>query len=625
MPLVVPDWLTGESREKYIKAAITEASSVYHNQLDKPYLFPENLNLFPTADPLREWDSSGSLPNGMGTSTRKEILARCHLAYERNPLANTAVSLTTKFVVGEGFNMSYKNKQVEEVLEAFRENPENGIEDYEKSFCDDLQIDGELFIRYRSDPFGNTIITPLKPWEIWWIKATRGMFKRVESYRWAASLTDGSPGDFEFVMEDVPAAEILHVTINKHSYEQRGRPDLFRLLPWLKAYKDWLENRARQNHWRGALLWDVSLTDATPQQVAAKRAQYKQPPPPGSLTIHNDKEIWEPKENKSNANDVSEDGRQLKLMVAVGAELPEYMLADGQYATRATSHSQQLPALRKFSDFQDIMISQTWEPIYDTVLNNAVAAGILPAEVEEQDEEGKPITDEIGMPKMLKVCEAYDVTGPEIESDDPKTLSEALTAYSGLGIISKETTASRAGFDYRKELKNIRREQQADAQATMQGLGFGPAPSPGAQTLQDLFGLDAAGNVPTGQQMQASESGTFNKAWQTAVMIEQRLSHFDEQNQTEEKMLFRILEIIKKTNAPVVRLDEEMLRRIADEAASRTADKLSVLSQEVIQRDDKGRAAIIQRITADNSTSYYQVNRNTAGGVESLTRVEITV
>ena len=230
-------------------------------------------------------------------------------------------------------------------------------------------------------------------------------------------------------------------------------------MPWRKAYKDWLENRARQNHWRSVFLWDVSLKDATPQQVASKRAQYKQPPSPGSLTIHNDKEVWEPKENKSNANDVSEDGRQIKLMAAVGAELPEYMLSDGENANKATSNAQQLPALRKFTDFQDIMIYQTWRPVYDTVLKNAVAAGVLPEEVEEQDADGKPITDEIGLTKMLKVCDAYEVLGPEIESDDPKTLSEALTTYNGLGIISKETTASRAGFDYRKELKNIRREQ----------------------------------------------------------------------------------------------------------------------------------------------------------------------
>ena len=27
------------------------------------------------------------------------------------------------------------------------------------------------------------------------------------------------------------------------------------VLPWLKAYWDWMEDRARQNHWRGSLLW----------------------------------------------------------------------------------------------------------------------------------------------------------------------------------------------------------------------------------------------------------------------------------------------------------------------------------------------------------------------------------
>ena len=124
LPLVMPLGATAEDRERIVKAAMREASSVYHFQFDRPYIYSENLSLFPTADPLVEWDHQ----------TRKEVLSRCHLAWERNPLAKSAVDLTTLFTVGKGMTLTYRNKRVEEVLEDFRLNPENGIEEYEKQF-----------------------------------------------------------------------------------------------------------------------------------------------------------------------------------------------------------------------------------------------------------------------------------------------------------------------------------------------------------------------------------------------------------------------------------------------------------------------------------------------------------
>ena len=272
----------------------------------------------------------------------------------------------------------------------------------------------------------------------------------------------------------------------------------------------------------------------------------------------------------------------------------------------------------------------------------------------------------------------------------------------------------------------------------MQGLGFGPAPSPGAQTLQDLFGLDAAGQVrPAGnvpqqpQPVKASDAPPIESNDNSLLLksvIDERFERMEESRRAQEGLMISLLdsvnnsegtarnvkvrhylgniqaefdkeldaarqsqndlfiervtkitdginssigtvfsemeeakkqftvsearhnqdiqeilnkldtlpkppeigEIVKSVKsslsgpAPKVTIDEATLRRIADEAASRTADRLSVISQEVIQRDDKGRASIIQRITADNNTSYYQVNRNEAGGVESMTRVNVT-
>ncbi len=289
---------------------------------------------------------------GSTTFTRREILMRTHMAIERNPIAKRAVHTVTLFSMGEGLTVTYYNKEVGAIVEAFRTNPENAVEKQEKALLDTLQVDGELFIRfYKGDGDGQTLINPLKPWEIWWIETERGFPKRPVSYHWYSLSTNYKPGDLQIIIEDIPSEDVLHVTINSLAYEQRGRPELFAALPWLKGYKDWLENRARQNFWRGALLWWVKLIGGQPAQVTAKRNQYKMPPPPGSIVVTNDKEEWTAIENKANANDVAEDGRQIKMMSAVNFGLPEYMLSDGQNANLASASAQQLPALRTFAEY----------------------------------------------------------------------------------------------------------------------------------------------------------------------------------------------------------------------------------------------------------------------------------
>lgn len=480
LPLVIPSGLNETERADYVKT-IREASADFHFQFDKNYQGTNTPYNQLTADPLREWDFQ----------TRREILSRCHMAFERNPLANSAVTITTMFSVGKGMAMTYKNKDVKAVVEAFRSNPENTIEKYEKEFCNDIQVDGELFIQYYDDGVGGTTIVPRPPFHIDWIETDVQFNKRAINYHMNAQLGNGAQQGFkvEMIYDNIPAADILHVPINKHSYEVRGRPELFRILPWLKAYKDWLEGRARQNHWRGSMLWDVSLDGATPTQVAAKRAQYKQPPPPGSLVVHNDKEHWAAVTNDVKAGDAGEDGRSIKLMVAIGAKLPEYMLGDGANSNLASSRSQQTPALKKFSEFQDIMINSVWIPIYDRVIQNAIDAGILPDMVEEQDSDGDPILDDDGLPKMIAAIDAYTVSAPELETDDPKNLADALAIAESRGWLSKEGAAVAMGYDYAQEQKKIKREAQEANTNAMQGAGSGssvPLSPEDAQTIGEL-------------------------------------------------------------------------------------------------------------------------------------------
>lgn len=469
LPLVTPLGLDAQQRAAWVTETLREANAAFHFQFDRPYQSRDSLVMPPTAEPLREWDHQ----------TRKEVLARTHLAYERNPLAGAAVRLTTYFAVGQGLTVSYTNQRVAEIVEAFRADPANSVHTYEKQFCNDLQVDGELFIQFFAGQDGAQAINPIPPWEIDYIQTERGFRKRPVEYHRLGEQSDGTPGNYEHIDQAVPAGEVLHVAINAHSYETRGRPELFRILPWLRAYKDWLENRARQNHWRGGLIWDVTLKNSDPGKVAAKRAQYRQPPSPGSMVIHNENEVWAPLENKASAGDAADDGRQIKLMTAIGAQLPEYMLSDGANANLASATAQQLPALKKFEDFQDVMAEQVWTPIYRRVIESAIEAGVLAEVVELQDADGEPILDAAGQPRTVRAVDAFTVACPELTATDPKNLAEALQIAVTNEWASNETAAQQMGFDAYAERKKIEAEAQARTTAAYQGRGARPAaPAP---------------------------------------------------------------------------------------------------------------------------------------------------
>lgn len=433
----------------YSETGLKEAAKDYNFTFDAPRSSLDGMPSIPTEDPLAEWDYT----------TRKAVLESSHAVYHRNPLAKRAVDLTRQFVVGKGHTAACANRDVQKVIDQFRDNPENAIHDYDRTFIQDLQVDGEIFIRFFKDN-GQVVIAPIPPWHIRAIRSERGFFRRVQAYNLYYTTTD--PNDpnaqAETVDEWIPAADMLHVAINKHSYELRGRPDLYVILPWLKAYKDWIEDRARQNKWRGTLLWWVKIAGAAPGMVAAKLAQWKKPPTSGSAYVSSDKEEVQPLTNNVAANDASEDGRQIRMMNVIGVGLAEYMLGDGENANLATASAQQLPALWKFTDGQELMAEQVWRPIYRRVILAAVEAGNLPAIVEQQDTDGDPLEDHDPIPAE----QAIEVQYYDLQAPDPKTLGEALGGMLGNRLVSEEGARSVAapsvGLDPVKEAKRLKAE-----------------------------------------------------------------------------------------------------------------------------------------------------------------------
>lgn len=463
-----------------------QVSSTYRMPFDDPgYRLGDVLSTLVIEDPLQEWN----------WTTRERVLSSTHSAYNRNPVARRAVHYVSAFVVGEGFNLTCKNKDVEQALNAFIDNPDNAIREYERQAVRDLMVDGELFLRFFEQD-GEIVAVPMRPWEVQYIHTEKGFFRRPIHYHvqpYGVENSDDPDRALQNAPEDVPADEVLHVAINRHAYELRGKPELYSALPWLRAHKEWLENRARQNHWRGALLWWVKIASAVPGVIAAKLAQYQRPPTPGSTVVTSDKEEWSALSNPVGAGEASEDGRQLKIMALNGiAGIPEYMTGDGENANLATTQSQQLPVLTTFTEFQTIMVEQVWYPMLKRVIQAQIDAGMLSEEVDEQDADGDPVpqeppddeeatvtpapTDGTPLPpkkpmppQRIKALDAFEVEYQPVAGGDKKSLSEMLDMAMSNHLVSAQTATTELGYDYSIEQKRIRRERKQTNEAMMRG------------------------------------------------------------------------------------------------------------------------------------------------------------
>ena len=466
---------SGKLRE-YLEAFSTRDSLRF--QFDSPQRSGYDMPVLPvTEDPLKEWN----------WATRKQVLSTCHAVYERNPLANTGVQYTADFVIGEGFNLTCKNHAVSEILEAFIDSPDNAIREYERQAIIGLQVDGEIFLRFFQEG-GEVVAVPLRPWEVQWIETEAGFFRRPLSYKMMLSKLVGDTGRQEYQTIEIPADEVLHVAINRQAYELRGRPELYRILPWLRADKEFVENRARQNHWRNALLWFVQVKNATPAVIASVISRWQKPPTPGTVAVETDNVNINPLSNSTGAADASEDGRRIKLQNIMGLRLPEYFFGDGYNANKATASAQQLPALTKFRDFQRVMVEQLWYPLFKRVLQAALDAGQLDPEVIEEYSDGEPRMDE-GETCLCDLMDAFEVTYTPVNDESILELTQALVLQKQQGWVDDDTAMERIGND--PYMVRKRMDRQEDEAETDMAQGNKPYPA-GQGRPQSMNGMPPA-------------------------------------------------------------------------------------------------------------------------------------
>jgi hypothetical protein len=360
-------------------------------------------------------------------------------AWRTNPLARRIVSLTTDYVVGEGIRLRCADRRAQQFLDRFWQHPQNCMDMRLHWLCDELTRSGELFLLLSRNPAdGMSYVRAIPAVHITQVHTDAGDVERELWYRddfvpglpaaaaegagaAAAGLGGGRTWPSPLAAPEADQV-LLHYAINRPVGCTRGEGDLVPILPWLRRYREWLEDRVRVNRYRNAFLWKVTVQGASESELRRRRAELMRPPPPGSVIVTNEGEKWETVNPQVQAQEAESDGKALRLAIAAGAGVPLHFLAEGESATRATAAEMGDPTFRHYRQRQ-MFFCHVLEDLALTALQRAALAGKEP------------------LPSEAIVAEAGDITREDNlhMAQAAREIAEALAVMTEHGWVDEET------------------------------------------------------------------------------------------------------------------------------------------------------------------------------------------
>jgi len=392
----------------------------------------------------RWWSQIGGAvgPHDLDWHERQSGLKDALQAWRENPLAFRIVSLTTDYVVGSGIRILSGVPWVQEFIQRLWAHRRNRLGMRMHRWCDELSRSGELFLVLSTNAAdGMSYIREVPASRVDRVETDPDDYEMELRYHEIRSV-----GDVDgrwWVQAEASGAErlpqvMLHYAINRPVGCVRGQSDLSPILGWLTHYKGWVEDRVRANRYKNAFLWQVTLKNATRDQIVAKRSQYGRPPKPGSILITDENEEWRTVQPELQGWDAANDGKVIRLMVAAGAGVPLHFLSEGESATRATAAEMGDPTLRHYYHRQ-LFFCEMLKDIVRVCVGRARAVG-----------RGW------GWSDLKLSAEVQDLT----KDDNAKLATAAKTIVEALGLMKDkgwvdDETAMRIAYRFAGELLDV--------------------------------------------------------------------------------------------------------------------------------------------------------------------------
>jgi len=184
-------------------------------------------------------------------------------AWRTNPLAFRVIGLTTDYVVGRGVQVSSPVEYVEKLIREFWQHEQNQMEERSYTWCEELSRAGEIFVVMFTNPVdGMSYVRAVPAVKVDKIETDPEDFEKELRYhelRGDDAIQGKWWNGWEVGKDDVTMPVMLHYAVNRAVGCVRGQGDLLPILPWLRWYREWLEDRVRVNRYKNAFLWHVHI------------------------------------------------------------------------------------------------------------------------------------------------------------------------------------------------------------------------------------------------------------------------------------------------------------------------------------------------------------------------------
>ena len=260
-------------------------------------------------------------------------------AWRKNPLARRLVGLITSYTVGNGITLHSEKRDLQRFITEFWQR--NRLDLRVDEWCDELSRSGELFPVLFTNPVSGISTSRAVP-----ACMIRAVDFDPDDYerelRYQESIGPAAEkwwiGVGHASAEDLRQPLMLHYAVNRPTGAVRGESDLAPILPWLRRYNRWLEDRVRLNAAMRAFLWIVKV----PARLrSALEERYRTPPEAGSVIIAEEgAETWEAVTPNLHAADAEKDGRAIRWMIVAGGPGTALLdLGEGEDSNLATGQA----------------------------------------------------------------------------------------------------------------------------------------------------------------------------------------------------------------------------------------------------------------------------------------------
>jgi hypothetical protein len=342
-----------------------------------------------------------------------------------------------------------------------------------------LYRDGEVFLRWflPSAPKGHLSLRFVDPEQIrpsangrptFGISISGDDYEDINYYHRSWSAPNGT-----VMTEQITPEEMDHWKIGADSDEKRGISIFMGLGRYITDYEKWLDDRIAINRIRH--IWNVvaeplnattaistvqnKFADVT-RETPVDETPNKKMPKPGSVLFSKGMK-WDLKALKINAADTKDDGRAIQLQLAIGANMPEYIVrGDASNANMASSMVSESPFVRAMESGQDF-VEKIFTKAYTRVIEWGISQGLVPTQstkttVTFNTETGEDET------KTETVDTSTDCTVnfAALIHRDEKADTEAKQIQVGEEFISRKTASEELGFNYNEEQDQINREKR---------------------------------------------------------------------------------------------------------------------------------------------------------------------